>query len=271
MQIATVFTVFMYTGAGNCLLNFTEQPITSVDCLIYDVERIVLKCAISSEGLLNPDHDPLDPSRISIKWYYNNGTESELTVGTNEISREGEIGDSDPIVISSTLIISAFSQHDVSSLVKGSYYCRVNVAEWGLVTVSNSSQQFTVLTMDQYLQLGASCSHTTFIARESACAVHIDLAVVNPITENNSETLATINYQNVTDVITMQNVNATQFTFDPNEGTSKIWIYILVAVLGAFLIVIVVLIIFTLQLILCMHMIRKSKAKSKTNMDRKLA
>ena len=66
-------------------MNFIEQS-TTVYCLLYDVERIILKCTISSEGLLSPD--PLDPSRIRIKWYFNNGTESELTVGTMKQGKE---------------------------------------------------------------------------------------------------------------------------------------------------------------------------------------
>ena len=113
----------VHAGAGNCLLNFTEQPIT-VDCLLYEEETImILKCTVSSEGLLNPD--PLDPSRISIKWYFNNGTESELTVGTNEV-REG--GNGEHIVISSTLTITGSSfQHVAVSLAQGSYYCRVKL------------------------------------------------------------------------------------------------------------------------------------------------
>ena len=255
---------FTDTVAENCLLNFIEQPITSAPCLLYEEERIVLICTIYSEGLLNPDL--LDPSRISIKWYYNNGTESELTVGTNETRREG--GNGDPLVISSILTISAIGQHDAVTLAQGLYYCRVNVDGWGLV--SNSSQQSFVLDEGSYLQFGAICSEITFIDRESTCAVH-NSAIVNPTTEDSSETLATINHQNVTDIMIMQEVDTTVFmqsTFmNQNKGTQEIWIYILVAVLSAFLIIIVVLIIFILQLIL---MARKSQATARNNMDHKL-
>lgn len=59
---------------------FIEQPVTSAECLLYEAEGIILTYAIS-EGSFDSEI-PLDPSRISIKWYYNNGTESELTVGT---------------------------------------------------------------------------------------------------------------------------------------------------------------------------------------------
>ena len=67
------------------------------------------------------------------------------------------------------------------------------------------------------------------------------------------------------DVMIMQDIDATNFTqsfFNQNKGVSNIWIYILVAMLGAFLIIIVVLIIFILIL-----MIRKPQ---RNNVDRKL-
>ena len=178
-------------------------------------------------------------------------------------------------MISSTLIISSFNefQHVGASLAQGSYYCRVNVADWGLV--SNSSQQFIVLNEDAYLQAGTFCSEEILITttRESACAI---------VNLTSSETHATINYQNVTDVMIMQDIDATTFTqstdimimqdidattfiqstFNQNKGVSKIWIYILAAMLGAFLIMIVVLIIFILIL-----MIRKPQ---RNNVDRTL-
>ena len=63
----------------------------------------------------------------------------------------------------------------------------------------------------------------------------------------------------------MQDIDATTFmqsTFDQNEGLSKVWIYILAAMLGAFLIIIVILIMFILIL-----MIRKPHRNN--NVDRK--
>ena len=248
-------------------MNFIEQP-TTVNCLVYDVERIVLKCTMSSEGLLNPD--PLDPSRISIKWYFNNGTESELTVGTNETSREG--GNGEHIIISSTLTISSFNefQHVAASLTQGSYYCRAEVDNrWNL---ANSSQPFIALEREVHLQEARSCAAADLpliaVTSVSSCAIHRivedqGFTIVGPTTEfeNNS----TINNQNVTDITIMQDIDATIFTqstFNQNEGVSKIWIYILAATLGAFLIIIVVLIIFILIL-----MIRKPR---RNNVDRKL-
>ena len=247
-------------------MNFIKQPVSSVLCNIYDAERIILTCTISSEGFSSII---IDSSRINIKWYYNNGTDNELTVGTNETRREG--GNGEAIIISSTLTISSsFSrQHDAASLAEGSYYCRVllNVTEW--VFLSNSSQQLIVLDFDQYLQSSTSCSRRSFISIESACAVYYS-AVVNPTTEDSSDdTVTPIIHQNVTDVTIMDEVDATIFmqsTFNQNEGVSdNIWIYILVALLGAFLIIIMILIIFIFQLVL---MTRKTQARN--NMDRKL-
>ena len=246
-------------------MNFIEQPVTFVNCLLYHAERIILICTISSE-----DSNPIiDPSRINIKWYYNNGTDNELTVGTNETRREG--GNGEPIRISSTLTISSsFSyQHDAASLAEGSYYCRVlqDVTE---CLVSNSSQQFIVLTRGSYLQDAVRCLDRSFTFTESACAVYNICAVVNPTTEDSSDdTVTTIIHQNVTDVTIMDEADATIFmqsTFSQNEGVSdNIWIYVLVALLGAFLIIIMILIIFIFQLVL---MTRKSQARN--NIDRKL-
>ena len=127
-------------------------------------------------------------------------------------------------------------------------------ADRGLV--SNSSQQFIVLDEDSYLQAAARCSDDTLITRERACAI---------VNCTSSEIRVTINYQNVTDIMTMQDIGATTFmqsTFDQNEGLSKVWIYILAAMLGAFLIIIVILIMFILIL-----MIRKPHRNN--NVDRK--
>ena len=106
--------------AGDCILKFIEQPITAVDCNPYADDRIVLTCTVTSEGA-SDSMISLTPSNLHIKWYYNNGTEYELTVGTNETRREGENGD--PIVISSALAISATIQQNAANLARGSYYC----------------------------------------------------------------------------------------------------------------------------------------------------
>ena len=173
---------------------FIEQPITFAECLLYEAERIILTCAIS-DGSYDSEI-PLDPSRISIKWYYNNGTESELTVGSNETRREG--GNGDPIVITSilSLTISVISQHDAVTLAQGSYYCRVNIAGWNVV--SNSSQSFIVLNPDEYLQHAISCSERTFIDRESVCAVYYSAVDENLTTTMNSIGSPTTDYSGST-------------------------------------------------------------------------
>lgn len=158
-------------AAGGCNLFFVEQPVTSVDCNIYEAERIILTCnTISSEDILESEF-LVDPGRIKIQWYYSNGTEHELTEGTNKTRREG--GNGTPVVISSTLTISATSQHNAANLVQGSYYCRVHesgLSHWGLVP--NSSQNFTVLNPDVYLQHATSCSERSFITTERDCAAY---------------------------------------------------------------------------------------------------
>ena len=229
---------------------FIKQPITSAECFLYEAERIILTCAIS-EG--NFDSKILDPSRISIKWYYNNGTESELTVGTNETRREG--GNGDPIVISSTLTISPISQHDAVTLVQGSYYCRVNIAGWNVV--SNSSQRFTVLHQDEYLQQATSCSERTFVDTERACAVY-SAVVENPTTTESSES-PTTDYLGST-ISMLRDHTPSQSTAAPpeqNDGiTDIIWIYTLVAVLALLGIIFIIM---TLPAILfCIY---KSKAR----------
>ena len=136
--------------------------------------------------------------------------------------------------------------------------------------LSNSSQQF-IVSPDEYLQISSSCAETSFTVLRSVCAVLSLAAIMNPNTEDSSESLAT-SHQNiiitVTDVIIMQEVDTTfviQSSSNRNDGISEIWIYILVAVLAVFLIIIVVLTIFVLRLIL---MVKKSQTTN--NIDRKL-
>ena len=169
-QLVYYISNLMHAVAGGCTFLITEQPIASAECLLYEADEIILMCTIISQGIFG-SKIPLDSSRINIKWYHNNGTESELTVGTNETRREG--GNGDPIRISSTLAISLIRQHDANTLAQGSYYCRVSIAGWPS-GVSNSSQRFTVLHKDDYLQYGSSCSGQTFIDRDvnTTCIVH---------------------------------------------------------------------------------------------------
>ena len=225
-----------------------------MDCNLYEEERIILTCTVSSQGI--PGSISPNLNSLNIKWFFNNGTEYELVVGTNETRREG--GNGIAIVISSTLTISGTLQENTSPLAQGLYYCRVNVASDDVV--SNSSQQFIVLDLDRYFQSGTNCVDSTFIAGESACAVH-SIAVMNPTITDSSdrENLTTLNHPNVTDVTTVQEADTTMMLFiqsapDQNDGIPEIWIYILVSVLAIFLIIIVILTVFVLRFCL---MIRK--------------
>lgn len=92
---------------------FIEQPVTSVECLIYEEAKIVLTCTVTSEGISDPTI--LDPNEINIKWYYYNGTDHELITGTNTTTREG--GNGEHIIISSRI------QENTADLAVGSYYC----------------------------------------------------------------------------------------------------------------------------------------------------
>ena len=56
-------------AAGGCNLFFIEQPITSVDCNIYEAERIVLTCTIESSEDILDSRLLVDPGRIKIRWY----------------------------------------------------------------------------------------------------------------------------------------------------------------------------------------------------------
>ena len=137
------YTILIHiTTTGNCIFNFIEQPITSVDCNIYEEEKIILTCTITSVYLL-------EPNGLNIKWYYNNGTGHELTEGTNETRRGG--GNGDPTVISSTLTISSMIQQDTAILAEGSYYCQMHVLGQNVVT--NSSQNFIARTIMNIFRL----------------------------------------------------------------------------------------------------------------------
>ena len=228
----------------------------SVYCNVYGVDRIVLTCTVSSLISLR-----LDPSNLNIKWFFNNGTDHELTTGTNETRREG--GNGAPVVISSTLALSVVPQDNAARLAPGAYYCQVEVNDETMR--SNPSQQFMALDQEGYLQYGTSCLERSFIAEESACAVH-DIAIVNPTTIDSSENSITINHPNVTEVTTVQEADTTMMLFiqstpNQNDGVPEIWIYILVSVLAIFLIIIVILTVFVLRFCL----IRKSQASNNTD------
>ena len=232
----------------------------SVDCDIYNAERIILTCTISTESI-SDSLISLTSNYLNISWFFNNGTEYELIVGINETRREE--GNGSTIIISSTLAISGIPQEDISLLASGSYYCGVNVTGKDVTVVSNFSQQFIALEQDEYLQFATNCSHKSFIANKSNCAVHVlnhRIAYVNPTTifpqinasmTSNSdvyENPITTNHPSVTEIITVQEADTTiQSSPGQSEGVPEIWIYVLVSMLAVFLIIIIILIVFVLR------------------------
>lgn len=110
---------------------------------------------------------------------------------------------------------------------------------------SNSSQQFIVMTPDEYLQFGIRCSETDFIARGNACALYSIFATTDPITTGSSENLATIN---VTNTQEEEDTTTLFIQLIPNQ-VSEIWLYVLVIVLVVSLLIIVILAIFVSQLL----------------------
>ena len=212
-----------------------------MDCLLYEAERIELTCTVSSQGIADSSIS-LDPSNLNIRWFFNNGTDHELTIGTNETRREGGNGAS--VVISSTLAISGMSQENVASLAPGEYYCRVQVNDQTMR--SNSSQQFTALQQDSYIQYGTSCSKRTFIAEESACAVHnigedTEVTSPNPLTTDPG---VTSSMQEDTTSPSSDGNQSTEPSSGQNGGggaTLQVWIYVLVAVAAVFAMIIIIL------------------------------
>ena len=196
--------------------------------------------------MLQPTIDSTD-----ISWFYNNGTEHELTEGTNETRREG--GNGEPIVISSTLTISSTIQQNTASLAVGSYYCRIQTPD--PTVVSNSSQQFIAQTRSVHIQYGTHCSYyRNFINGENACAVYSTFAIKNPITTGSSENPTTIIMQEDTTMLFIQSIP------DQNNRVQEIWIYTLVNILAVFLLIIVILTVFVFRLL---YMIpRRSQASS---------
>ena len=166
----------MYIGQGECILNFTQQPVTEIDCDVYEEPVIVLMCRVES---LSQDAFT-DPSVIEIRWYFHNGTEYELTTGVGHI-RMG--GNGDHVQVTSTLNVSGTSNQRFTFLGEGFYYCLVQMTD--KVVVSNSSQRFQVLGQDQYVQAATSCDERTFIANVESCAAY---EVTAPTTQHQTTT-----------------------------------------------------------------------------------
>ena len=184
-----------------------------------------------------------------IRWFFNNGTDHELTYGANETRREG--GNGAHVVITSTLAISGTRPpaENAVRLDVGLYYCRVQVNDNTMR--ANSSQQFMAATEELYLQTSTLCLETerSFIDREMSCAVHVD---TNRITTNpNPSTADTDSTSSVQEGTTSKSTlgeenqltGPSQPSPDRNGGgtTLQVWIYVLVAVAAVFAMIIIIL------------------------------
>lgn len=153
---------------------FTQQPVSSVDCDVYQEEKVTLKCMVESSSTA----DLVDTSDINIRWYFNNGTEYELTIGTSQMGSGGNGGQ---VQVTSTLDISA-RLPNVSFVSTGFYYCKVEMISASVH--QNCSQSFEVFTQEMYLQQGSVCAGRSFHQPLRSCAVHRDVSTTTLPGEN---------------------------------------------------------------------------------------
>lgn len=214
-----------------------------MDCDLYRADKILLTCTVTSEGVSDSALS-LEPSNnLRIRWFFNNGTDRELTTGTNETRREG--GNGEHVVISSILAISGSESppENVASLAVGSYYCQVQVNDETMQ--ANSSQQFKALDPDEYLQSATSCTERNFIAGDSACAVHNIPTTTSPNPSAVDSDSTSSVQEDTTSKSTLSDGNKSTEPAQPSPGgggtTLEVWIYVLVAVAAVFAMIIIIL------------------------------
>ena len=249
-------SVLFCTDIDRCILNFTVQPVTSVDCNVYETDLEVLTCTVESLSTA----DVSDPQDILIKWFFFNDTEYELTVGVNPPQRTG--GNGGHVTVTSTLHISGTSQQNASYVSEGFYHCQVQMTDRSVQ--SQPSQKFEVFNRDQYLQASTSCSERTFTAPLQSCAVY-HIREDTPITTAAiNATTATVNDRHNTIGGTTLVLSESQSTPPPptssdnNEGDRAlpIWVYILIALVA----VVAVIIVLATVVIFVLNSLRHSKA-----------
>ena len=228
-----------YIGRDDCILNFTQQPVTGIDCDVYEEPVIVLTCSVES---LSSDVFA-DPSDIEIRWYFYNGTEYELTTGVNH-TRTG--GNGVHVQVTSTINVSGTSNQNFAFLGEGFYYCQVQLTDMTVVT--NSSQRFQVLNRDEYVQASTFCSERTFIASVESCAAYAVTVTVNHTTTDIATQATTqINYKEGSITQSVQPTTLIDNQFE-SEITTMMWVYVLLAVVVIFSIIIAALTVLTLML-----------------------
>ena len=243
------------------------QPITSVDCNVYETDLEVLTCTVESLSTA----DIADPQDIVIKWFFFNDTEYELAVGVNPPQRTG--GNGGHVTVTSTIHISGTSQPNASFVNEGFYHCQVQMIDTSVM--SKPSQKFEVFNRDQYLQASTSCSERTFTAPLQSCAVYRIREDTTTTTAVNNDTTTTKTPNDKENKTTDERQGPTSpapSTSDssPNTsggggGTLEVWIYVLVAVAAVFAMIIVILAIMCVGLCL-----RRSQTMDANSLKRKL-
>ena len=229
-----------------CILNFTVQPVTSVDCNVYETDLEVLTCTVE----LLSTADVADPQDILIKWFFFNDTEYEVAVGVNP--PQGTGGNGGHVTVTSTLHISGTSQPNASYVSEGFYYCQVQITDRSVQ--SKPSQKFEVFNRDQHLQASSSCSERTFTAPLQSCAVYRiredTPTTTGPISVHYTSTDSAMPCSTERDTTTPPVWTEGQSTpplITRTEGSERplerIWIYVLASLAGAFAIIILILVV----------------------------
>ena len=255
--------LLFYIDTDSCILNFTQQPVTSINCDVYDSNiEVVLTCSVVALS----DGDIVDPLDVSFRWYFYNGTEYELSVGINHTRSGGNGAD---VQVSSTLQIGETSQN-AAYLGQGFYYCQVWMIE--IPSTSNFSQRFQVLNQDGYLQAASSCSGKTFTDPVQTCAVY---RVTEELVTTKSKTLDMTTPQTSDKEATTATPPVDRLSSSPSSSigdettssgeTLQVWIYVLVAVAAVFAMIIIILAIMCVGLCL-----RRSQTMDTNSLDSEL-
>ena len=231
---------------------------------MYESDLETLTCRVES---IDRAEVP-DMRDLSIKWFFFNDTEYELTIGTNPVERTGgnEVHD---LTVTSTLHISGTSQPNATFVSEGFYYCKVHLFDASVVL--HQSQIFEVFHREEYLQQSVSCSERTFSARLESCAVSRlsveESTTTSIILPDSTATTKTPNEENPT-TTDEEPTPPSSSTVDTGSrgsgGTLEVWIYVLVAVAAVFAMIIVILAIMCVGLCL-----RRSQILNANSLQRK--
>ena len=225
---------------------------------MYESDLESLTCRVES---IDTAEVP-DIQDLSIKWFFFNDTEYDLTIGTNPAERTG--GNGGHLTVTSTLHISGTSRPNASFVSEGFYYCKVHMFDASVVL--HQSQRFQVFHREEYLQRASSCSGRTFSAALESCAVSRLSIDESTTTTTSSVTTATTD-EDTTSTDESQSTYSLS-TISQNESSGRkvpVWIYILAALASAFVILIII------QVVVCVGVgLKCSKSRTVTkNAERK--